>query len=75
MGLFNRSDKNFKRELYELYDIKKMLQKEGEGDGESSYKVFVATLLLFIDLSLHRIGLTLFFLLCFVIGKFLTSGF
>ena len=75
MGLFQKSDERFKRDLHELYDIEKMLDEEGQGDGERRYKVFVATLLLFIDLGLHRIGLSLFCLLCFEIGKFVSGLF
>lgn len=73
MKLFKKSDERFKRDLRELYDIAKALNEEGQGDGECRYKVFVATLLLFIDLSLHRIGLALACLLGFVFGK-LFSG-
>lgn len=74
MGLFKKSDERFEHDLCEIYEIEKMLDAEGKGDGERRYKVFMATLLLFIDLSLHRIGLALFCLLCFEIGKFV-SGF
>lgn len=75
MKLFKRSDERFKGELCKLYDIKEMLKEEGKSDGECSYKVFVAELLLFIDSSLHSIGIALFCLLGFVIGKFITGLF
>ena len=72
-SLFKKSDELFEKNLHELYDIEKMLNEEGKCDGERRYKVFVATLLLFIDLSLHEIARALFVLLGFVIGKFLTG--
>ena len=70
MKLFKKSDEQFERDLHELYDIAKVLKEEGQGDGECRYKVFVATLLLFIDISLHRICLALSCLLAYVFGKF-----
>lgn len=66
-------EKLFNDEVKELYEIREMLEKEGEDHGKSRYLVFVATLLLFIDESLHRICLILLCLLCFVIGKFLSG--
>lgn len=62
---------HFERELQDLYNIRDMLNREGKSDGECRYKVFMATLFLFIDDSLRRIGLILFCLLGFVIAKFL----
>lgn len=75
MGLFKKSDERFERDLRELYNIEKMLDEEGQGDGERRYKVFVATLLLFIDLSLHRICFVLCCMLGFEIGKFVSGLF
>ena len=75
MNLFKKSDERFERDLRKLYNIKEMLNEEGQGDGECRYKVFVADLLLFIDLSLHRIGLVLFAMLGFEIGKFISGLF
>ena len=70
-----KRSERFDRELYELYDIEKMLQEEGKSNGERRYKVLVAEALLFIELSLRDIGLALFILLGFVIGKFLSGLF
>lgn len=69
-----RSDK-FERDLHELYEISKMLDSEGEQTGKNRYKVFVATILLFIDSSLHRIALVLFLLLGLKIGQLISGLF
>lgn len=63
----------FEREVRKLYDIEKVLNQEGQSDGERSYKVFVATLLLFIDDSLRYICTALSILAGLVIGKILTG--
>lgn len=65
-----RTDR-FERELRELCDITKVLEEEGESDGERRYKELIATILLFIDDSLRMIGLALFGLLGFVFAKFI----
>lgn len=75
MKLFKKSDERFERELRNLYNIEAMLDEEGQKDGERRYKVFVATLLLFIDDSLRRISLVLCILTSFVIGKLLSALF
>lgn len=75
MKLFKKSDERFERELRNLYNIEALLDEEGQKDGERRYKVFVATLLLFIDDSLRRISLALCILTSFVIGKLLSALF
>ena len=37
----------FEREVRKLYDIEKVLDQEGQSDGERSYKVFVAAICVF----------------------------
>lgn len=75
MKLFKKSDDGFAGELNKLYDIAAVLKEEGQSEGECRYKVFVATLLLLIDSSLHRIGIALSILLGFVLGKFISGLF
>ena len=65
----------FESELRKLYDITKMLKEEGKSDGECRYKELIATILLFIDTSLHDIGIALYILLGFVISKFISGLF
>lgn len=69
MRLFKKSNEIFNRDLQKIYDIGYMLKKEGKTDGERSQFEFMATLFLFIDLSLHRISLSLFSLALYIILK------
>ena len=65
----------FERKLREIDDIANMLKKEGKSDGECSHFIFMATLLLMIGESLRRIGLALFCLLGFIVGKIISGLF
>ena len=73
MKLFMKSDERFESGLKEIQDIGKMLDKEGEQNGECRYKVFMAMQLLTISCGLRRISLALFCLIGFVIGKLLSG--
>jgi len=73
--LRKKREERFERELRELYQIEDMLKREGKSDGERRYCVFMATLFLFIDDSLRRIGLVLFCVLGFIIREFISGLF
>lgn len=73
MKLFKQRDKRFEDAIRKLYDVEEMLNQEGQSDGERSYKVFVATILLFIDDSLRYICTALSILAGLVIGKILSG--
>ena len=63
----------FERYLSEAHHIGNMLYQEGKTDAERRAYVHVATILLFIDSSLHTICLILSGLVGLVIGKLLAS--
>ena len=71
--LLKKGRERFEREVRNLYEIEKVLDQEGQSDGERSYKVFVATILLFIDDSLRYICTALSILAGLVIGKILSG--